>query len=267
MQEERCRCCNGPCPPLPTPASEAQDDTLCPACFNVAIRVGLPHSQLASWIPLRPAPGSVVLRPTVAARDAAALWRAAQPRRATDEFALRWTRSYTMCRSEDEFRAALERTAMLPAREEYTVTRIPMTYDSRVGFGAAIGYVAFQDLHSSAEFGIWMGSAYRGTGAYQEALAISLIELFEVRGLHRVQWRIHADNAVALNVATNRSGQRPEGRLRDSFMEADGTYRDEFVFGLTRPEWDRAKPLLLNALLYPRHPYPIDEEESYDISR
>lgn len=260
-QEERCRCCGGPCPPLAIAVSEAQDDTCCAACFNVTLRAGLAPSQSLRFIPLRPTPGRLVLRPLVPARDATALWIAAQPRRAEDVSALRWIRSYTMCRDAVEYRAALERTATLPAREEYVVTLLPPTvHGSRVGFGPAIGFVAYQDLHTAAEFGIWIGSEYRRTAAYQEALAISLIELFDVRGLHRVQWRIHVDNAVALNVAISRSGQQPEGRLRETFRESDGTYKDEFVFGLLRQEWDRSKPLLLNTLLYPRAPYPDNEK-------
>jgi len=194
----------------------------------------------------------LVLVPLDPDTDAYDLWRVAQPTRPGDVSALRWIRSYTSCRTPEEFRAALHRTRALPAREEYTVTVI----GRGPGFGSKIGFVAFQDLHTSAEWGIWIGSRYRKTSAYHEATAISLTELFEVRGLHRVQFRIHAGNKVALATTEERAGYVAEGILKESFREADGTYADEKVFGLLKQQWAVAKPLLLVAMQNPREPFP-----------
>jgi RimJ/RimL family protein N-acetyltransferase len=233
------------------------DDEICGACFVVAVQVGEFRREYQKWLPLRPTPNLLVLVPLDPDADADELWKAAQPIRASDTSALRWHRSFTRCTSPDEFRTALHRTQKIPAREEYTVTVV----GHGPGFGPKIGVVALQDLHSAAEWGIWIGSRYRKTSAYHEALAITLTELFEVRGLHRVQFRIHIGNTAALAAAEDRAGYIAEGILKQSFREADGSYADEKVFGLLEQQWAVVKPVLLTAMLYPRMAFP-DEMSS-----
>jgi ribosomal-protein-alanine N-acetyltransferase len=87
------------------------------------------------------------------------------------------------------------------------------------------------------EIGYGLSPRYRGNGYAAEA-ATALVDLaFRRFGAHRVQATCWVKNAKSERVL-RKAGFRKEGRLR-GFLKQGVKVRDEFVFGITRPDWKR----------------------------
>lgn len=89
------------------------------------------------------------------------------------------------------------------------------------------------------EIGYGLSPRYWGNG-YASETAQALVDLaFGELGAHRVQATCWVKNPRSEGVL-RKIGLRKEGRLR-GFLKQGGRVRDEFVFGITLPDWKRRR--------------------------
>ena len=86
------------------------------------------------------------------------------------------------------------------------------------------------------EIGISLFPRFRGNGYGTTAQRLLVRYLFETTTAYRVQAHTEADN-IAEQRALEKAGFTREGRLRGAYFRA-GVWRDEFIYGITRPEVD-----------------------------
>jgi ribosomal-protein-serine acetyltransferase len=94
--------------------------------------------------------------------------------------------------------------------------------------GILVGGVLFVDFdaeNETCEIGCWLEPGAEGKGLVTAACTALLQWAFEVRGIHRAEWRCRADNAPSAAVA-KRLGMTLEGVLRGSW-KAGNDYFDE----------------------------------------
>jgi RimJ/RimL family protein N-acetyltransferase len=112
----------------------------------------------------------------------------------------------------------------------------------RIDDGACIGVTSVRDIdwvNQTAETGAGLLSAEdRGHGLGPEAKHLLLRYCFETLGLHAVRAMVFAEN-VRSAAALRRQGYRRAGRLSASIQKG-GTYYDDVVFDVLRPEWEAA---------------------------
>jgi RimJ/RimL family protein N-acetyltransferase len=95
------------------------------------------------------------------------------------------------------------------------------------------------DLHNRvAHIGLALLPAFRGRGWSVEVLQLLCRYGFAVRGLNRLQFETHADNAAMIRAGT-RAGFQREGMLRQAAW-AVGSFADCVVMGLLAEEWRAA---------------------------
>ncbi len=102
----------------------------------------------------------------------------------------------------------------------------------------AIGITGLRHIDQpmrTAQIGTWLGRAYWGSGANEEAKQLLLDFSFGLLALHRIEARIAVDNHRSRR-AFERLGGRCEGRLRESFFKA-GVYHDQDLFVVLEQEW------------------------------
>jgi ribosomal-protein-serine acetyltransferase len=95
--------------------------------------------------------------------------------------------------------------------------------------GVLVGGVMFVTFDARAgwcEIGCWLEPAGEGHGLVTAAASALLEWAFEVRGLHRAEWRCRADNARSSAVA-RRLGMTREGVLRQMWRYGDRFYDKE----------------------------------------
>jgi RimJ/RimL family protein N-acetyltransferase len=94
--------------------------------------------------------------------------------------------------------------------------------------GEALLYLI--DTHNrSAHAGLALLPGFRGRGLSHRVLQLLCRYGLEIRGLHRLQLEMLADNEPMIRAA-KRAGFVEEGRLRDARW-VDGAFVDELVFG------------------------------------
>ena len=87
----------------------------------------------------------------------------------------------------------------------------------------------------TAEWGFAMGSAFWGTGLFQEA-AVQVIDFaFDVVGVHRLEARAASPNGRG-NGALHKLGAVQEGVLRRSFLK-DGQFMDQILWAILDIDW------------------------------
>jgi ribosomal-protein-alanine N-acetyltransferase len=158
--------------------------------------------------------------------DAAALFQ-----QASDPEVTRWF-SWGPYASEAEARAYLSRLAPQRARGEHLDLVIEHLQAGPIGI-TGLGELAVRDRR--AVIGSWLGRAWWGTGANQEAKALMCHLAFEVLGLQRVGAYSNVEHARSQR-ALERIGFRREGVLR-SYHRHGERLLDVAVFGLLRDEW------------------------------
>ena len=158
--------------------------------------------------------------------DAAALFG-----QASDPEVTRWF-SWGPYASEAEARAYLSRLAPQRARGEHLDLVIEHLEAGPIGI-TGLGELAVRDRR--AVIGSWLGRAWWGTGANQEAKALMCHLAFEVLGLQRVGAYSNVEHARSQR-ALERIGFRCEGVLR-SYHRHGERLLDVAVFGLLREEW------------------------------
>ena len=100
-------------------------------------------------------------------------------------------------------------------------------------------FVEFSTASGGCEIGCWSGPAGEGHGHLGAAVRELLRYAFEVRGLHRAEWRCRTDNARSIALA-ERVGMTFEGVLREAWPVA-GVFHDKAVYSVLAHEWAAAR--------------------------
>jgi RimJ/RimL family protein N-acetyltransferase len=85
------------------------------------------------------------------------------------------------------------------------------------------------------EVGVWLSPEVTGRGLVTTAVTAMIDWAFQVRGMHRVEWRCAAGNEPSRKVA-QRLGMTLDGTLRQSFPH-NGERHDAEVWSVLAPEW------------------------------
>ena len=113
----------------------------------------------------------------------------------------------------------------------------------------AIGLFQVRQLEQgfgTAEWGFALGSAYWGTGLFQEAAELVLQFAFETIGVHRLEARAAVANCRG-NGALRKLGAMQEGVLRKSFLK-NGQYVDQALWTILDDEWRLQQPVWTEAV-------------------
>jgi len=107
-----------------------------------------------------------------------------------------------------------------------------------VGYDTAIGIFQVRSMEpgfESAEWGFAIGSAFWGTGLFQEGAGLVLDFAFDTVGVHRLEARAAVKNGRG-NGALQKLGAVQECRLRNSFLK-DGQYIDQVLYAMLDTDW------------------------------
>lgn len=99
----------------------------------------------------------------------------------------------------------------------------------------AVMFVRFDYSVGVCELGCWLEPRVEGRGLMTTACRVLLAWAFEVRGVHRAEWRCRADNTRSVRVA-QRLKMRLEGVRRQAWPTPDCRY-DEQQWAILAPEW------------------------------
>jgi len=109
----------------------------------------------------------------------------------------------------------------------------------------AIGIFQLRELEpgfGTAEWGFAIGSAYWGTGVYQEGADLLVTFAFDQVGVHRLEARAAVRNGRG-NGALRKIGAVQEGLLRKSFLK-NGEYIDQALWTILADEWQATRGAL-----------------------
>jgi RimJ/RimL family protein N-acetyltransferase len=123
----------------------------------------------------------------------------------------------------------------LRQRQAGTYACFAVTVDST---DTAIGIFQLRELEpgfGTAEWGFAIGSAYWGSGVFQEGAELMVKFAFEVVGVHRLEARAAVKNGRG-NGALRKMGAVQEGLLRKSFLK-DGEYLDQALWTILHEDW------------------------------
>jgi RimJ/RimL family protein N-acetyltransferase len=149
-----------------------------------------------------------------------------------------WTLPYTMERAEQ---VVAELVAMDgPANDEWWMA-VVCDPDTDEVFGDLALHLTWEGR--TAEVGYTFAAAFWGRGYATEALAALVEYLFDDLRVTRVFGMLHPDNPASAMVL-ERTGFLFEGHTKSSFWVGDEC-SDDWIYGLTRPDWDtwRTRPL------------------------
>jgi ribosomal-protein-alanine N-acetyltransferase len=110
------------------------------------------------------------------------------------------------------------------------------------GFDTAIGIFQIRETEpefGTAEWGFAIGSAFWGTGVFQEGSELVLEFAFETLGVHRLEARAAVLNGRG-NGALLKIGAVQEGLLRKSFLH-NGQYLDQVLYAVLEDDWRAAR--------------------------
>ena len=127
----------------------------------------------------------------------------------------------------------------LRQRRAGTYVCFAVTLDST---DTAIGIFQLRELEAgfgTAEWGFAIGSAYWGSGVFQEGAELMVTFAFEVVGVHRLEARAAVKNGRG-NGALRKMGAVQEGLLRKSFQK-DGEYLDQALWTILEEDWSAKK--------------------------
>jgi RimJ/RimL family protein N-acetyltransferase len=106
------------------------------------------------------------------------------------------------------------------------------------GYDTAIGIFQVRSMEpgfQTAEWGFAIGSAFWGTGLFQEGAGLVLDFAFDTIGVHRLEARAAVKNGRG-NGALQKLGAVQECRLRNSFLK-DGQYIDQVLYAMLDTDW------------------------------
>jgi len=106
------------------------------------------------------------------------------------------------------------------------------------GFDTAIGIFQVRETEpgfGTAEWGFAIGSAFWGTGVFQQGAELMLEFAFNTIGVHRLEARAAVLNGRG-NGALLKMGAVQEGVLRKSFQR-DGRFLDQVLYAILEDDW------------------------------
>jgi ribosomal-protein-alanine N-acetyltransferase len=106
------------------------------------------------------------------------------------------------------------------------------------GFDTAVGIFQVRSLESgfeTAEWGFAIGSAFWGTGVFQDGAALVLDFAFDTIGVRRLEARAAVKNGRG-NGALQKLGAVQECRLRKSFQK-NGEHLDQVLYAMLDTDW------------------------------
>jgi RimJ/RimL family protein N-acetyltransferase len=106
------------------------------------------------------------------------------------------------------------------------------------GHDTAIGIFQVRETEpgfSTAEWGFALGSAFWGTGLFQDGAELVLRFAFDTVGVHRLEARAALKNGRG-NGALRKVGAVQEGVLRRSFLR-NGEYLDQALYSIVDDDW------------------------------
>jgi ribosomal-protein-alanine N-acetyltransferase len=106
------------------------------------------------------------------------------------------------------------------------------------GFDTAIGIFQVRQLDptfENAEWGFAIGSAFWGTGVFQEGAQLVVEFAFDALGVHRLEARAAVQNGRG-NGALQKLGAVQEAVLRKSFLH-NGKYLDQVLYTILEEDW------------------------------
>jgi RimJ/RimL family protein N-acetyltransferase len=112
------------------------------------------------------------------------------------------------------------------------------------GYDTAIGLFQIRELEAdfrTAEWGFAIGSAFWGTGVFEECADLVLEFGFTHLGVHRMEARAAVRNGRG-NRALQKIGAVQEGVLRQAFL-CGGEYVDQILYGMIEEEWRASRGL------------------------
>ena len=118
------------------------------------------------------------------------------------------------------------------------------------GFDTAIGIFQLRESEpgfGTAEWGFAVGSAFWGTGVFQQGAALLLAFAFNTVGVHRLEARAAVLNGRG-NGALLKMGAVQEGILRKSFQK-NGDYLDQVLYAIIEDDWRASQNVE-----WPKHP-------------
>jgi ribosomal-protein-alanine N-acetyltransferase len=112
-------------------------------------------------------------------------------------------------------------------------------------FDTAIGIFQVRETEpgfGTAEWGFALGSAFWGTGVFQEGAELALEFAFETLNVHRLEARAAVKNGRG-NGALHKLGAVQEGVLRKSFLK-NGVYLDQILYAIVQEDWRERRAAL-----------------------
>ena len=106
------------------------------------------------------------------------------------------------------------------------------------GFDTAIGIFQLRETEpgfGTAEWGFAIGSAFWGTGVFEESAQLVLEFAFDTLDVHRLEARAAVRNGRGTG-ALLKLGAVPEGVLRKSFLR-NGEYLDQVLYAIVEDDW------------------------------
>jgi ribosomal-protein-alanine N-acetyltransferase len=106
------------------------------------------------------------------------------------------------------------------------------------GFDTAIGIFQVRETEpgfGTAEWGFAIGSAFWGTGVFEESAQLVLEFAFDTLDVHRLEARAAVRNGRGTG-ALLKLGAVPEGVLRKSFLR-NGEYLDQVLYAIVEDDW------------------------------
>ena len=116
------------------------------------------------------------------------------------------------------------------------------------GYDTAIGIFQIREIEpgfGTAEWGFAIGSAFWGTGVFQEGAELVLDFAFETLGVHRLEARAAVLNGRG-NGALQKIGAVQEGLLRKSFLR-NGEYLDQVLYAIIDDDWRESRTMTADA--------------------
>ena len=116
------------------------------------------------------------------------------------------------------------------------------------GFDTAVGIFQVRSTEpgfGTAEWGFAIGSAFWGTGLFQEGAGLVLQFAFDTIGVHRMEARAAVKNGRG-NGALLKIGAVQECRLRNSFLK-NGEYIDQILYAMVDTDWRGARSPIVAA--------------------
>ncbi|GAA2492074.1 GNAT family protein [Actinocorallia cavernae] len=108
--------------------------------------------------------------------------------------------------------------------------------------GTLVGGLLFRTWDTPSgvcEAGCWLEPAAAGRGLVTRGMRLLIDWAFQIRGMHRVEWRVATANQPSINVA-RRLGMTREGVLRENYPH-DGERTSTEIWSVLAPEWPTAR--------------------------